>query len=330
MVGSHLAACLARAGYTDIVLPVRNPSRLSILRKTFALTDTPYDESVLRISVAELTDRKALSAVMAGADAVFNCAAKVTTSASGASELIANNVTIARSVAECALGAGVRRFIHVSSIATLGNPRAGEKYIDEECPAENPSDYSPYGQSKQAAEAEIWLAARKGLGVTVVLPGVILGEGDYGGSGSSALIPLLAKGLPITTSGVVGYVDVRDVARAMVALYEDDSSVGQKFVLSAANLSYKELMALGAKAAGRPKPILAVGRGAMMAAYGVSEFLRLTRIVDTGLTKMAARSATDRDFYDGSKIERAVRFEYTPPKQTVDRIVGNYLKEKKR
>lgn len=327
MVGSHLVAELVRYGCRDIILPVRSLQRVQNVRKTFDIVGIVYDESAVEVVEMELTDRQKLTQMLTGVDILFHCAAKVSTESDNAEELIANNVSIAESIVECSLEAGVGKVIHVSSIATLGRVCERGKYIDEDCKTSDSENYSPYALSKQAVEREMWRGVDRGLYVTAVLPSVIFGEGDWGGDGSSALIPLFASGMFVATSGVVGCVDVRDVARAMVVLAERDDMNGEKFILSAENLSYKQLMTIGAGVAGKRKPLIVIGKTAMTMASGVSLLLKKLHLIKRALTKMVVESSTRIRFYDGTKIEKKCDFVYSSMHECIERVVKAYIRE---
>ncbi len=325
MLGSHLVAQLVRAGYRDIVLPVRNAARCSVTRATLERLGVAVPEGTLRTVETPLTEPARLAAAVRGVDTVFNCAARIMSGGMTAAQLIDNNVTIARSVTEWCLATGVRKLIHVSSIAALGNPPEPGLPVTEACEPEHVESYAPYGQSKYRSEREVWRGAAAGLPVIVVSPGVILGEGDPSGDNSAALIPAISCGQPFYTDGLMSYVDVRDVARAMVLLDAVPQAVGERFILSAGELSYRELIALGARAAGRPGPFIRIGRGAVDFAYGCMRAaiaLRLTK--DRGVSRENLGSVLRTTRYDGSKITRYCDFAYTPLPETVVRVVGSY------
>ena len=50
----------------------------------------------------------------------------------------------------------------------------------------------------------------------------------------------MAKGISFYTEGVMGFVDVRDVAEIMVLLMDVEMK-NERFIISSENLSYKEL-----------------------------------------------------------------------------------------
>lgn len=246
-------------------------------------------------------------------------------------QFIANNVAIARSVTNWCLTTGVRKLIHVSSISALGNPTGPGLPVTEECDPESVTDYAAYGQSKYYSEQEVRRGAAAGLPTVIVSPGVILGEGDTTGNNSAALIPAISCGQPFYTEGLMSYVDVRDVARAMVLLDAAPQAVGERFILSAGDLSYRELITLGARAAHRPRPFIRIGKGAVDFAYGCMQTgIALHLIRDRGVTRENLGSVLRTTRYDGSKITRYCDFTYTPLPETVERVVAASRNRKKK
>jgi nucleoside-diphosphate-sugar epimerase len=331
MLGSHLVAELLRAGYDDITLPVRNASRIAATEATLRRLGVHAPQGALKVIETPLTDPDLLAEKLPGIDTVFNCAARIMSDDMTAAQLIDNNVAIARSVTRWCLATGVRKLIHVSSISALGNPPAPDLPVTERCEPESVTDYAAYGQSKYYSEQEVWQGAATGLPTIVLLPGVILGEGDATGNNSAALIPAISCGQPFYTDGLMSYVDVRDVAKAMVLLDAAPQAPGERFILSAGDMSYRELITLGARAAHRPRPFIRIGKGAVDFAYACMQAAIALRLVrDRGVTRENLGSVLRTTRYDGSKITRYCDFAYTPLPETVERVVTAYRNKKGR
>ncbi len=330
MVGSHLVAELLRAGYRNITLAVRRTSRVAAVRATLQRLGVAEPEGALHIVETELDDPEQLAARMPYTDTVFNCAARIMSGRLSPQELIANNVAIARGVTGWCLRSGVRKLIHISSISALGDPADPADPVTEECEPDDITRYAAYGQSKYYAEQEIRRGAAAGLPVITVLPGVILGEGDSAAGNSAALIPAISCGQPFYTNGLMAYVDVRDVVRALVLLDSRDDAPGQRFILSAGDLSYRRLITLAARAAGRLRPFIPIGRGAVNFAYGAMQAaIRLHLLADRGVTRENLGSVLRHVRYDGIRIERCCGFRYTPLEETIDRVVRYYRHPRK-
>jgi 2-alkyl-3-oxoalkanoate reductase len=126
------------------------------------------------ICVADIGDRSAIAPALAGVDCVIHCAAR-TGPWGPESEYLRTNVLGLETIVRAAMAAGVRRFVHVSSITVHGNNVHGEA-------AENSAlhaDPNPYSRSKVAGEKLLQRMIRyEGAPVTIVRPGWIYGPRD--------------------------------------------------------------------------------------------------------------------------------------------------------
>lgn len=331
MVGGNLVGELLRESDYTLVLPVRNRNRLDRLWKTLSMNGITNPEQVygnrLIVEECSLNDRLRLREIMQGVDQVFHCAASV--SLGKGDNIVANNVEITSNMVDTALECGVDLFVHISSIASLGASTPSKPLIDETVDMETTEGHSEYSVSKFLSENQVKRGAQFGLRTIVVNPAIILGEGEWGGTGSSAIIPTLSKGTPAAPSGVTAYVDVRDVARAMRLLSLEDKAVGERFVLAAENLSFRQLATLAAKAAGRPAPFFTVGKVAVSIVHAATSFFAFLTGTENRFSRSIARNAIAKNYYDGSKITRYTKFRYTPVKDTVQRIVAQYKKDRR-
>ncbi len=328
MLGGCLVAELLRRGYGHIVLPVRSLARLDVLKSTLARLGADPHTGALYPVEANLNDPAALREALAGVDAVFHCAAEVSLRDGDPARLIETNVEITTHVVDAALACGVRRMVHVSSIAALGEARRAGELIDETCGLEEMAGTSPYGISKFLSENRAWRGRTEGLEVVVVNPAVILGEGDWHSGGSTLIIPTAAGGMPFYTSGAVGYVDVRDVARAMVSLCECPAADGERFILCGANLSYREFFTAVAGFAGKRPPRFEAGKFLLGLVWRSERLLSKISGYEPKLSRAAVNSALRTSLYDGGKITRFIKdFSYTPVMETIERVVKAYKDE---
>ncbi|MDH7639405.1 NAD-dependent epimerase/dehydratase family protein [Sphingomonas oryzagri] len=139
----------------------------------------------------------ALSQLVAGADAVIHVAGVV--SAPSREEFAIGNVEGTLAVVDAARAAGIRRFVHVSSLA-----------------AREPK-LSNYGWSK--ARAEIIVAA-SALDWTIVRPPAVFGPGDRE---MLELFRAAARGLvPHPPGGRLSVIAAQDLVRLLLAVLPDD------------------------------------------------------------------------------------------------------------
>ncbi|MGG9971102.1 NAD-dependent epimerase/dehydratase family protein [Ferruginibacter sp. SUN002] len=199
----------------------------------------------------DILDVIRLEEIMQGIEQVYHCAAVVTFEQGQKNHLFKINVEGTANIVNAALNNGVKKLIHVSSVAALGKTRNG-KSIDETMNWTEETSNSNYSKSKYLSELEVWRGSGEGLDAVVVNPTIILGAGNWK-SGSSQIFKSIYNEFPWYSEGVNGFVDVRDVAKAMIRLMESDIS-GQRFILNAENRSYKDIFGLIASGFGKKAP----------------------------------------------------------------------------
>lgn len=171
-------------------------------------------------------------------------------------------------------------------------------------------------------------ARAMGLNTIIVHPAVILGSTNAKTSGSASIpAQAIKKGL-FYTSGVMGYVDVMDVARAMILLSEKPDAISNNYILCAGNLSYKALICAIRNGANKSKPLGEIGYKTLMAVSKIEGFISKVTGHRVVITKEIVRNMTSEYRYDGSKIMCEFNFVYTPIFQTLDRIGKEYISKK--
>jgi uncharacterized protein YbjT (DUF2867 family) len=178
-----------------------------------------------------LADTDSLAEMMSGADAVLHIAGVVNVPTRAAFE--AGNRAATANVVEAARGAGVTRFVHVSSLA-----------------AREPG-LSDYGWSKERAEAVV---QDSGLDWTIVRPPAVFGPGD---TEMLDLFRMARRGIALVPSGRMSAIYVDELARLLVALAADRSvSIGQIYEPDdgrPAGWSHRDFARAVARAVGRQR-----------------------------------------------------------------------------
>ena len=317
MIGSHLVCRLLDSGYRDITVLARAQSSLSKLASTMLHFGKGDLYKSLECRLMPLMSLDNLKEALEGCDLLFDCAADI--SFVGGQEQITSNRDIAYAVAQAALESGVGMVVHVSSISTLQGKEAPE-CIDESAVMESLAGRSSYSVSKFWAENEFWRVYEAGLPVIIVNPSVVLGGGRWNKGAMPAYEDAVRRGIPSVAGGTTGYVSAEDVARAMEILSRTSSAVGERFILSADNLPLDEIWAMIADIMGvkRPKEVpMAV----------VSALYRILRFTERAGIRMKLQSPhletlLHRHLYDGSKITRYCRFDYTPLPDAIPSMIG--------
>lgn len=248
-----------------------------------------------------------LVSAFSGADVVFHTAAVV--DLSGA-DIVRENVMLTEIVVEAALQCEKSpRLIFTSSIAALSDS------------FDRIEDASSYSCSKFLSENRVWMGARLGLDVGVVLPSVVLGVGAPGSGGLQNVVKMLCGGIPFYVSGGTGFVDVWDVVRAMICVATNsDLRRGQRLVLCGANVLFKDFISQIARINGRRAPFFRVRRGLFyVVAFVLKIFMRRPPLTSDMSSFMFGVSS-----YDGGEIERLdSRFRYTSLDDSLRGVVSH-------
>lgn len=274
----------------------------------------------------DIHDVQGLLQAMQGVEQVYHCAAVVSFNPAQRRQLYHTNVEGTANVVNMALEAGVKRLLHVSSIAAIGRklnqPQVNERVQWDESPIN-----TQYAISKYLAEHEVWRGIAEGLEAVMVNPSVILGEGDWS-SGSCRLFTQVWQGLPFYPAGGTGFIDVLDLVQIMYRLMNSPIH-SERFIVNAHNLSYKEFFTLVAQYLHKPAPTKQITP--LMAEIGWRwEALKALFTRNAPLiTKETARMSQHRYYYENDKLQKALPYNYTPIKTTVERISEQFLATQK-
>ena len=335
LVGSHLVATLVYGQQTTdneqqslptIKLLCRKNSDLSLLKdvlKRYGINEMPDN---IEFVYGDVLDYDILEESMTGADEVYHCAAVVSFDPSDKGSLMRVNVEGTKNMVNAALHCGVKKFCHVSSIAALGRALEGES-IDEESPWSHSKNNSVYSNSKHKAEMEVWRGIAEGLNATIVNPSLILGAGKWNSS-SCELFNTVAKGFPFYTTGINGFVDVKDVVRAMIMLMENNK-FGQRYCLNGALISYKDLFTLMANNFNVKAPYIKVGKTLSEIAWRIFWLIGKLQGKKPLITKETARTATRKYSYSSAKIINELNFKFTPIEDSIKDICNIYMQNSK-
>ena len=278
-----------------------------------ALGDFPF--TGLKKVQCNILDVTELEEVMNGIDELYHCAGKVSFAPGHEAELYKINVEGTANVVNAALSAGVKKMLHVSSVSSLGRIREDEP-INENMQWTEETSNSKYGQSKFMGEMEVWRGIAEGLNAVIVNPTIILGAGNWNDS-STEIFKSVYNGYPWYTDGTSGFVDVKDVANAMIMLMESDIS-SERFIISAENKSYRDLFNLIADAFNKKRPskkVTAFLASVVWRWESVKSKFTGTRPL---VTKETARTALAKVQFDNSKLKKHFpSFEYQSLEQTI-------------
>jgi len=321
-IGSHLLAYLLLDG-SNVIGVCRNKESIKKAEEVLNLYN--IDEGVIQSQLewveADVRDVFALSEIFSEVDYVYNCAGMVSFHPKDRDALISTNVKGTASVVDAAMASCVRKVCHVSSIAALGELPDGELH-DEDVMWNGEKNRSFYSLTKHSAENEMWRGVAENLSTVIISPSVVLGEipGERAGAG---LFTSIKNGLSFYTVGATGFVDVRDVCKAMLRAMQSDLT-DEKLIVSAGNYSYQDVLSRIARSYGIKKKLRKASP------FLLSVFWRLTHLysffsrTSPLITKETARSANSVSFYNNAKSIEILGFKYTALDDTIKRLTKYY------
>ena len=322
MLGAHLMVELLNQGKT--VKAMRRASSdlraAKLIFDAYANAEASWER--IQWVTADLLDMGSIDDMLDDVRELYHCAAMVSFNPDNKQRIMKVNVEGTANLLHAVMAKGGISFCHVSSVAALGNSEKGEEVTEETHWKKSP-DHSVYSVSKYFSEQEVWRAITEGLDAVIVNPSIILGPGSWD-AGSSELFLQVWKGFPFYTKGMTGYVDVRDVVKAMALLMEK-KRFGERYLLSAENLSYRQLFDWIAEDLGKKKPHIHVKAPLAEIAWRVFWLMGRIRGKMPAITKETARSSTRLFLYSSEKIKSEFGFEFIPIRQSIHDISKLFL-----
>ena len=315
LVGSFVCRQLLENGH-EIRAVKRTSSKMTLLEDT---------EQDIEWVVGDMNDTEFLEESLKDIEAVIHAAAIISFDKRWEKKMFKTNVLGTADLVNTCLKLGVKKFLHVSSVAAIGR-KAGQIKLSEADRWEGTKFDSIYARSKYLQELEVWRGSQEGLEVKIVNPSVILGPGLWGQGGSTSVFKYAYDEKTFHPEGTVNYVDVRDVSTAVVKLMESDIK-DERFILSAGTLSYKDFFGQIAKAFGK-KPPQKVVKPWMLKIAVAAQFIR-SRITgkEAMITKDTALLSTSKFHFQNDKVKQALNIDFRPFDESIEWSV-NELKKK--
>ena len=299
LLGGNLAAELVAAGH-EVVATRRAGTQVA------HLADLP-----IAWRDADLADAAALARAFDGAAAVFHCAAAVTIKREVTPEMRAVNVDGTRHVIDACIKAGVARLVHTSSVVAVGLSTDGRPC--DETARWNFDELGlldAYAITKHEAE-EVVHGAQDRIDAVIVNPTYMLGPRDARPSSGELIRKVVKHRIPGWTPGYNNFVDVRDVARGMIAAWQKGRR-GERYILAGHDMTYRRLFETVAQVAGVRPPLLPAPR-LLARALGKWGDLVERRGGEPIVNSTQVRYAyTDRFRFASTKAARELGYKYGP------------------
>lgn len=201
---------------------------------------------------ADVGHAATLPAALRGVDVVYHLAAVISIGSGSSRTIVETNVGGVRNMAQAALAARVRRFIHFSSVHAFDTTSA-EAVITEQSGRAH-EGHAAYDRSKWAGEQALAELIAAGLPALTLHPSGVLGPFDFKPSLMGRfLLDLQARRIPCLVKGGFDWLDARDLARTAMAA-EQKGRVGESYLVTGAWASVGELARIAADITGVPPP----------------------------------------------------------------------------
>lgn len=230
------------------------------------------------------------------------------------------NVAGTRSVMQAAATAGVTRMVFTSSAATIGEARGA---VGSEATPHRGEYLSAYARSKHEAELlALGDGAHLGIEVVSVNPSSVQGPGRTHGS-ARIFIGYLQGRLRWAVRTRLPLVFVDDAARAHV-LAADRGVPGERYLVSGWHPTVAEAVGLLSNLAGVDHRIRYLPNWVLMGGAATVEALWRLLGKEPPYCRAMAREVRHGHVFDGSKAEKVLGFQYTPPKEWMAKTIAWY------
>ncbi|MFT7271303.1 MAG: dihydroflavonol-4-reductase, partial [Spirosomataceae bacterium] len=287
----------------------------ALCRSTADLSLLDEIKDDIELIEGNIMDVLGLQKALRNVDMVIHTAAIVSFNPRERSKMYHVNVQGTANVVDTCLESGVKRLLFVSSIAALGRPANPKKNkelikINEDQKWEESPLNSHYAKSKYLAECEVWRGQAEGLLVSVLNPSVILGEGDWSRS-STQLFKYVYDENRFYTLGSLNYVDIKDLTEIIYQLTEQ-RICGERFVVNAGTITYKEFFEKAATAFGKKPPKVLIKPWMTEVLWRIEAIRSRLSGSSPLITKETSKSARTHFHYVNKKIKGKLGISFTP------------------
>jgi dihydroflavonol-4-reductase len=279
---------------------------------------------------ADLRDGASIERALEGVVRVYHTAAVVSFHPSDTVLMKEVNQWGTSLLVDLMLDSDVRDWVYVSSVATLGIPRSGPVHAN--VPFDDGDSATPYARTKYFAERSAFRGHAEGLPVVIVNPTVIIGDGDFSKS-SSAMFRLVDKGLSRFPTGATGFVAAADVAHACImaaagsgsrpAASPSEPTEPQRYLLSAENRTFQDVLTTIARALDRPAPSRPLPPALIPLIWRSARFYERITGRRTMISRDGLGSSAGVQHYRSSELP----FTYTPIDDVISETAQNYRQQ---
>lgn len=310
-LGRHLVRALREAGHDVVALCRRD--------------DATLREAGATVRLGDVLDGASVRDAAAGCDGLFHCAGRVSRKPEDAEALYRIHVDGTKTTLEAARAAGVRRAVVASTSGVVAVSADPDEVRDEDAPV--PLDIIgawPYYRSKLYAERAALDRSGPDFEVVAVNPSLLLGPGDLAGSSTGDVVQFLERRFPFVPAGGVSFVDARDAAAAMVLAMEKGRA-GQRYLVTAANMTIEAFFGRLERLSGVPAPKLRAPRSVLLARAGAGLLSRAARHlpIDVPFDRVTAEMGQYFWYADASRAKAELGWTHRDPGETLSDTIAD-------
>jgi dihydroflavonol-4-reductase len=224
------------------------------------------DQLGLEKRAADLRDREALASVVAGVRSIIHTAALVDFRGDRLTQFTGLNTIAALDLFRAASEAGVRRFLHISTVAAVGALLRGARDEAEKSrPITEKHEFNlsglrvPYIMTKRAAEEELrQLSGQSATELVTVNPSIMIAPSGEGEKQAGFRCRVRSAWLPKVINAV-NLVDIRDVAAATITALVQGNA-GDRYILAGENVTLTEILKMTSIYTGKSPVLIPVPR----------------------------------------------------------------------
>lgn len=312
IVGSHIALELLRRN--EPVRALIRPSSDKVALEQL-LRFHKMEEQMAKVNWVEgdVNDPISLLNAAEGCTRVYHAAAMVSFRKSDHQNLFLANTDGTGNIVDTCLEKGIKELVYISSTATIGDEEI-DGQLSEASAWTTDKGRSSYSLSKRFAEMAVWRGVQEGLKAIIVNPGIIIGPGKWGQS-STTMITSCENGMRFYPDGSNGFVDARDIVRAIDFLMENERW-NERFLLIGSSQSYQRFFTEVCSQLGQPAPKTMISKPFIAPVIRFLQWLELMRVNPFPLTSENLKSAYRKVEYSANRIESA-GFSFTPIEEAV-------------
>ncbi len=288
--------------------------RVRALYHSFNASLKDLSVELVQGSILNATD---IERLLVDCDAVIHCAAIISIHGDPTGIVFKTNTEGPKIVLETASRLGIKRIVHISSVhAVLEEPTYSP--FDENRPYKSAKDY-PYDYSKAVGEQLLLNSQIENKPEIVVLrPSCIVGPFDFKPSEiGKALLEFHHEQIPVLPQGGYDFVDVRDVAVAVISALTQGCS-GEVYLVTGKYYSMKQLAVAIEKVSGKNTPKIVMSYWILRALVPVlGLYSRFTRSVPLFTKESIDALKNGHPNMDHSKAVKALGHQCRPLEDSI-------------